>query len=84
MQRGFLKLIENPTVAYNKFDGNIFYSIVSQVVLGLDNDEYIQDIEYNHILQRLMAITNKAKLLTIELGLTPTKNTYLFQNYNRN
>ncbi len=72
------KLINDPSIAYNKHNGNIFYSLFSQNVSNLDNDEYIQDIEYNSIISKLMCITNKGNLLALELGMTEVKVPSLF------
>lgn len=75
-----LKLINDPRIGYNKHNGDIFFNLFSQVVLNLDNDEYIQDIEYNYVTSKLIGISNKAKLHFFDLGMTPIKAPALFQN----
>ncbi len=75
-----LKLIDNPRVAYNKYNGDVFFNLFSQAILNLDNDEYIQDIEYNYVTSKLVGISNKAKLHFFDLGMTSIKAPTLFQN----
>lgn len=75
-----LKLIEQPNIAYNRYKGDIFYTLFSQAILGLENDEYIQDIEYNYLTSKLLAISNKAKIYFLNLGMTEVKTPTLFQN----
>jgi hypothetical protein len=74
------KLINNPKVAYNKYNGDVFFNLFSQAILNLDTDEYIQDIEYNYITSKLIGISNKAKLYFFDLGMTAIKAPTLFQN----